>query len=426
MYLQKRTDKSGKTYFSFSYVNEAGKRVRLKRSEHPFFSDPDEALAWAKSQEAFKASMKARVERKLAWKDKYYQYKELVKKYQAWQQKRAPNSYLMNVYYLEHFVLPFYLERKKASNVNDWHMLTQEFLDHLQDGSAQGVKKRKKPIAINTANNIIKTVNTFMDFLLAYNLVDPDSVKKVKAFPEHMTNHKDFADVISQEELIRVMSQMESILPGAAEFFYVLWNTGMRFSELFGLPINTLFKGQVKDQSMNEELTKCGVKYTGYILLESQPFYDDRRREADLSIKRKPLKGRKTISPKNSRLIPIMDNRTWNILVRRYKAQKELLAKSEYGPNQSDYVFFGELEWNKTINAVREAYNRLDGVKPKTYHCCRHSFITRLVGQTRSTFLIRMITGHKTIGAFERYLHIFEQINLNAQQATQELDFVDL
>jgi hypothetical protein len=49
----------------------------------------------------------------------------------------------------------------------------------------------------------------------------------------------------------------------AAEFFLVLWHTGMRFNELFGLPMNALFKAEVTCKPLAEELTKSGITYHG-------------------------------------------------------------------------------------------------------------------------------------------------------------------
>jgi len=39
--------------------------------------------------------------------------------------------------------------------------------------------------------------------------------------------------------------------------------------------------------------------------------------------------------------------------------------------------------------------------------------------------LAKAILGHKTEAVFEKYCYIFEQIQLEAQQETQEIDFID-
>lgn len=134
MYIQQRTDRQGNTYFSFNYVDENGKRIRLKKSEHPHFETYEEALTWAKSQDAYRTARKARLERKLAWKKKHYQFADLSQGYLKWQKEKAPNSYESSLYMLEQYVFAFFLNVKQASNVNDWHLSFREFVDWLREG----------------------------------------------------------------------------------------------------------------------------------------------------------------------------------------------------------------------------------------------------------------------------------------------------
>lgn len=422
MYIHKRKDRQGNTYYSFSYVDDEGRRIRLKKSEHPHFDLREEASTWAKSQDAYRSARKARLERKLAWRKKYYQFNDLLQGYQKWQKEKAPNSFENSVYMLEQYVFVFFLNVKQASNVNDWHLLFREFLDWLRDG-APGTKRKSGKLAVATSNNIIRCLNTFLTYLKDYNLIDPDNVVKCKAYPEHMLSRRGLKDVITEEEMNMVRKRLLAINEPASDFFYTLWHTGMRFSELFGLPITSLIKGQVPHRALHDELLKCGIEYHGYIYLESQPKHDDRRREKDGTLARKPLKGNREISPKYARIIPIRSKEIWNILATRYKAQSKAFLKKQYTDNKSDYVFFEDLEWNKAVNSLRETYKQL-GLTPKQYHCCRHSFATLLVGETRSFFLVRSITGHRKDRSFERYLHVFEQMAMAAKQMEQEIDVI--
>jgi integrase len=201
----------------------------------------------------------------------------------------------------------------------------------------------------------------------------------------------------------------------------------MRFSELRGLPITALYPGDVETGPLRDELAKCGLAYGrdywGYILLESQPFHDDGRREPDGTVLRKPLKGRKRIEPRHARVIPIFSKEVRNVLALRLKQQQALLFQKKYGADRSNYLLFDDCEWNRTTGALRQAYEAL-GQPPKGYHCCRHSFVTFLVGRTRSFFLVRALTGHKKAEAFERYLHTFEQIARLAKQEEQAFDVI--
>lgn len=421
MIIQQRKDRQGNIYFSFLYKDEkTGKKVRLKKTEHPHFDNLADAEAWAKSQEAYRNSRKAYIARKVAWKTQYYQFDQLKKKYEAWQKERAPNSYATNIQLLEQYVFDFFLNDRKSSNVNDWHLIFQDFNDWLKEKINRTDSEK---LAFSSCNNIIRTLNTFLECLKQYNLIDPDSVKKCPAFPEHKLNRRGFESYIDKDELKQIRFNMEKYSKSASDFFYILWYTGMRFAELFGLPTNSLFKGDIPTKSLHDELVKCDLKYYGYIRLESQPYYDDRKREEDKSLRRKPLKGNKSIDPKYTRIIPIFDKEVWNILATRYKNAKERLFKIEYTTKLDDYCFFDDLEWNKAVESLKKAYQD-QKLEPKSYHCCRHSFVTRLIGETRSFFLVRAITGHRKDKSFERYLHIFEQLAQESLKNTQEIDVI--
>lgn len=233
MMIEKR--KAGtEYYYSFSYRDKNGKKIRLKKSEHPYFTIYEEARAWAKSQEAYRSAHKAVYLQKQAWKSKYYDFEALLDKYTLWQQEKAPNSWKSNIGYLQNHIFYFFLEVKHSNNVNHWHLHYQEFLDWLKV-KAKGPKGN--PLARATVNNIIKTLNTFIECLATYNLIDPQFKQKCKALPEHMVAKRSHKDVISEEEMYKIYDYMLSFSIPSAEFFKVLFHTGMRFSELFGLPI---------------------------------------------------------------------------------------------------------------------------------------------------------------------------------------------
>ena len=66
MFVHERKKKSGEIYYSFTHMVN-GKRVRLKTSEHPYFTDlaKAKAKAWADSQDAIRAAEKAYHQQKL-------------------------------------------------------------------------------------------------------------------------------------------------------------------------------------------------------------------------------------------------------------------------------------------------------------------------------------------------------------------------
>jgi integrase len=414
MYIEARKKKSGQTYYTFSY-DKGGKRVRLKTSEHPYFTDLIKAREWADSQDAIRAAEKAYHQKKLSWKNQYYDFATLLQDYSKWQSAKAPNTYRNCVSYLDQWTFAFFLGVKKVGNVNNWHLFFQEFADWLQ-GSHEG-----KVLAASSVNNILKTTNTFITFLLAYNKISPDAARRLPTLPDHKIKYRTHEDVISKAEAAAVYQEMLTIDKDAAEFFLILYHTGLRFNELFGLSIKALFKGHTSNIPLHQELEKSGIAYLGYLYLESQIANPRKKREPDKSFKRKALKGAKVISPKNSRVIPIIDKAVWNILAKRYKAEMDNYAQLKYTSDKEDYIFFNDLDWNKATRTLREAYKRLR-LRRKSHHSCRHSFTTNLVGETRNFFLVRTITGHKKDRNFELYLHIYEQIALESQQQSQSIE----
>lgn len=424
MYLDVRKGKNGTVQYRFTYINDQGKRCRFPQAQVPRFDSREEAETWGNSQAALRETRKAHIAKKLSWRSKHYAFEELLARYTAYQKEHAPNSWQSCVYYLEHWVFPYYLQERKSGNVNDWWLGFEEFRDWLKSPEVMVKKGRKAPLAVSTQCNIIKALNTFLECLKRYNLIDKDSVRKCEAYPDHMLNHRGYKDVMLPGERDRLVAVLRTSYPPAADFLQVLWHTGMRFSELFGLPMSSLFKGAVRPGPLADALGKADMTDChGYLYLESQPLHDDCRREADGSMLRKPLKTCKVISPKYARTIPVRDKTVWNILAVRFKAQQELLLQQKYGPSRTEYRLWEDAEWNRTVNGLREAYRHL-GLVPKGYHACRHTFITYLVGQTGSYVLVRAISGHRSQKAFERYLHLFEQISIEAQQTAQEIDII--
>lgn len=427
MYVHPKKRKDGTVYYSFTYRDEHGKRHRLPQEQVPKNlegASREEAQAWANSQAAIHASKKAYIAQKLAWKTAYYDFNDLLALYTGWSKGEQPNSWKGSVSYLQNWVFPFFLNEKKSGNVNNWHLHFQEFRDWLTKADLNLKSSKRTNLAISTANNIIKTLNTFTTCLGKYNKMDRDLARvKCEAFAAHRLARRSLADIIPPDEMRAIHARMNTIHPPAADFFYVLWHTGMRFNELFNLSITSLYKGPVKNKAFHEEMEKCGIGYVGYIYLESQAEHDDRRREDDKTIKRKPLKGFKEIHPRHARTIPVRTTEVWNVLARRYKDALQDFIARRFGGEKDSYVFFQDLEWNKAYSTLKTAYEDL-GLPAKQFHCCRHTFTTLLVGETRSFFLTRSITGHRVDKTFERYLHIYEQIARDAQQQEQEIDVI--
>ncbi len=416
IYVDKRILKDGSMRFRFTYIDQDGKRRRIPTSEHPTFNSHEEALAWAKSQDGHREAMKARVAQKIAWKTKYYAFGELLNAYIEWQKDQAPNSWQNNIYHLEQHVFQYFLDEINCNNVNMWPIHFEAFKNHIR--TIKSVKGLHNTISYSTSNHIIRTLNTFLRFLKKKGLMDRASFELCEAFPKKLVKKRTWEDVISPEELAAVYKKLSSINVDVAEFFYLCWHTGMRFNEAYGVCLEFLYQGG-PPQEMKDELSKFGIECYGYILLESQPANKKRKRRGG-AIKRKPLKGKDKISPENSRVIPISDKDCWNILARRYKREKQKWEEGVYGADKKHYLFFDGMEPGAAGEILKQAYRALN-LKPRTFHCARHSKATYLIGETKSYFLARAILGH-TSDVIHNYVHIYAFLSKKAQQSTQEID----
>lgn len=410
---------NGSHYYSFLYTDpETGKRIRLKKSEHPHFTELAKAEIWAKSHEAYQHSQLATVRLKMVWLEKYADFAELIPQFEAWQAKRAPNSYAEAVRYLKHYVFPFFLTEKHENNVNHWHTLHTDFLLYLEAATAI----RGGNLSYSSKNNCVAAYNSFTKFLLSKNLIHPSNVTTCPKFGDHLVTRREIESVIEDDEFERIYQHLLTVDTATADFWLIARGTGMRFNELFGLDIGSLYKGHTTG-SLHAELEAHKIEYYGVIVLQDQPESAARLRDDKGVIARKPLKSRKTISPKNNRTIPIMDKEVWNTLARRHIAEKAKMTKGVYGSDIKNYVFFDDTNKSRLGNTLREACETLNLPLARTYHDLRHTFTTMLVGKTRSFFLTKTILGHRS-DAFDSYNHIFEMVSLKAKQQSQEIDFI--
>ena len=422
LYVDRRKGKGG-DYFTFSYTDpETRKRVRLPRSQTPRFTDYDEAKEWAQAQDAFAASRKKIHKQRVEYRNKYYDFTGLVEDYTKYQKRRAKNSWENNVMLLNDYVLPYFLDTHKASNVNDWITLFPKFKDWLDSDVRSNLSGQ--PLAVSTKNHIIQTLNTFMRYLSEYNLLDSASYKVCPLFPEHERVQKSVESIYSEVEFLTIYNSLLKINAETAEFFYVLRHTGLRFGELQALPLSSLFRGTM-DTTLDGELHNTGMgDYVGYIVVESQFKDKTLKRDDTGDIERKPLKGKKRIAAKYSRTIPIWDKTTWNLLAKRYMAQEKLYRKKVYGSNKDNYVFFDDLKLGASQRALNKAFLQT-GLERKTFHDLRHTFATEFIGRSKNFFLAKTLLGHSSLKVLERYNHIFEQMNLASKASEQIIELID-
>lgn len=422
MRVEARKLANGEQYFSFVYW-DGEKRVRLKKDECPHFSNREKAEEWAKAKEAEINTAKSRIIRRLQWKTQYYQFAKLSDDYIEYCKKTQPNSWKNSKFDLENYVIPYFLDVKKSNNPNNWSLHFEDFKRWLEE-EAYTIKRDRRLISYSTKNHCIKTLNTFLTYLVRQNLLDPANLYKVTSFPTHLVGARNADHLISPEEFKTVHGIMKETNSLAATFFETAYWTAMRFNEMFGLSIDDIFIGELDDQVLKPALKDHGIEYYGYIVLESQPQNKIRNRLANGTIKRKPLKGKPKIDSKYNRLVPIISKELFNNLVRLYKIQEEKFRRKVYGSNPKDYVLFEDLTHSETVVALREAYAKTK-FKPKSYHCCRHTRCTELVGMTRDFVLARYWLGHARQETTLKYTHIYQQSANTARKKKQKIEFVD-
>ena len=197
MKFEKRTNKDGSSYYSFVwYDSKNDKRLRLTRTEIKKRFGKD-ILTEAEARECLKLlsaqyeSEKVRIERRLSWQQEFYNFTSLLEQYEKSQRKRAPNSFQNNVFYMKHYVLPFFLTQKKLNNIELWPDYFEDFRDWLEKSAK--LMRGKGLISFSSKNHAIKALNTFLSHLYDKKLIQ--RMSKCEAFGEHLINKRDIDDV---------------------------------------------------------------------------------------------------------------------------------------------------------------------------------------------------------------------------------------
>ncbi len=268
-----------------------------------------------------------------------------------------------------------------------------------------------------SATKAINSLNKFCEWLRDHaRVLDEDNFRSLKCYPMSLQNQRGADDLVDDDEFFLVCEQFarkEDSL--SSDMFRVQRHTGMRVSEVLGLCLTSL-TNKIPDlvtQAFNE------AGYTeiyGAVYLESQP-RDPYITRVDGEIPRKPLKWRKEISPKNSRTIPITDKAVWNILAKRFKAQKEAFAKQDFGHRKDSYLLFDGAQRNTYLENIKEAYERT-GLRFKGSHVLRHTRATELSMKLVPVKIQELVLGHKG-QAQERYQHIVEILNQRTREGME-------
>lgn len=412
MYWQKRKDRSGKIYYSFVQWDPVNRRnIRLRASEVPADIATDaQADEFCRLRDAETEAAKFRIQRKLAWKKKFYDFEELLAIFETEVKRRAPNSWQGPMYYFQQYALDFFLNKKQCNNLNNWPLFFEEFRDWLMTVKT-GKRTKGNGLAYSSRNNVIGAVNLFLDVMYRKGKCDPP--QKCQKFSRHLLNWRNAEHVIADEEAAVIIQRLRDLDDTglAADFFTVLLNTGMRLGEGLGLSLADFFPGSPDNKLIRGALERHGLNCLGYISLESQLSKTVKPRKDDGTVGRKPLKGRKRVEASASRVVPILDKATFNVLARRFNEQTDHLISRRYGDSKSDYLLFNGIDKNRFSRLLREAYQGTRFTH-KSPHCARHTFATNFAGMTNAdTGLCRLVLGHRDEDTTLGYVHLFEQIN---------------
>ncbi|MEK6627203.1 MAG: site-specific integrase [Bdellovibrionota bacterium] len=413
MYWQKRINALSEPYYSFIQWNPAVKKnIRLKQREVPANITSDkQADEFCKLREHETEAIKARIEQKLDWQKKFYKFEELLKICEKEAMKKAPNSFISLNYYLRQYGFDYFLNKKQCNNINNWHLYFEDFREWLITTKTIKTTQNNNTLSYSSKNNIIGAINFFLDVM--YKKGKCQQSPKCQKFPRHLLNFRDAKHVIDENEAQSIISKLNEVDPSrlSSDFFTVLLNTGLRLGEGLSISLNDFYPGMPDNKIMKGALDRHKLNPHGYISLESQLGDSVKPRGLNNAVIRKPLKGRKRIDAKSSRIIPVINKACFNALATRFNIQCDLLSNQVFGSNRSDYLLFDGLTKNRFSRILREAYKKTKYFH-KSPHCARHTFATNFAGLSNAdTMLCRLVLGHKDEDTTLGYVHIFEQIN---------------
>lgn len=423
---EKRSNKSGTDiYYSFIKYSE-GQQQRMTRVEiqNRFGKDirsEDEAKKCLGMLEAEVESEKTKIMRVQEWKDKFFRFDELVADYTRKQKKKAPLSYANNVHYLATYVLPFFLsEERKLTNIVLWYSHFEEFKEYLESDAR--LIRTNRQLAYGSKNHAIKSLNTFLSHLHKEGILD--NLRLCEYFEEYLLTQKTVDDVVRFEEFLSIESALNNDGHGIeADTYRCLYYTGMRVNEVAGVSLADVYSGEIEKKAFSNRLKSNNIKYYGFILLKSQPAGKNRtiRNKTTMKVERKPLKGRKVISEKDGRIIPIVDKNLWEIIVKRMRKLHEECKLGRYGSDASDYLVFEGFNKSTSMTRLKVAHEKT-GIRLKTWHCLRHTRGTELFGETGDRELAKMWLGHGSNKVFEKYNHTYEEFVRSKKRSNLKKD----
>ncbi|MCB9093353.1 MAG: hypothetical protein H6620_12430 [Halobacteriovoraceae bacterium] len=197
-------------------------------------------------------------------------------------------------------------------------------------------------------------------------------VKRCSLYPKHELNVKNELSVISDQHKDLILSGLRNLEHNTGKkiiahkqgellaiLFETLMATGMRKNEALGLSLDSIKIGKTREDYgfVFDAVKENGIKSWGYIYLLDQPKLKcirDKKGE----VPRKPLKLKKKISAKNSRLIPLMDEEVTKKLLGLMKEQLKAWEEQKYGSDRKNYLLFEGLHYQSLNRALNQLYGK--------------------------------------------------------------------
>lgn len=392
------------------------KNVRVAQQEVPsWVKDSATAEEFFRTKRADYDTARRRLEKTQEWKTKFYDFVELVDRFIAERKKNAPRSWEGDLFWLENYVMPFFLKQPGGNNINNWPEHFEAFKDHLQ--VVETIKARNTRLSYNSMNHCIKALNRFLAELIRTRVCSP--LPLLAAFNKKLCRKIELSDIYKPGEIEKVYSKLLTINQDAADFFIYLSQTGQRMGEGLGTSLESLKQGLPANRELQRWLEEYGITCYGYIYLSSQL---DRKSRADELI-RSPLKARPSISARFVRIIPIEDKEVFNMLVRRWKDAEDRWD----GKAPRDYQLLWPTLSRGKFAKILERACREAKIPYKSPHMLRHAYATQLCGRIGGhNSLVQTILGHSDIKITENYIHLQEQMmeEIQASKAGENIDFV--
>lgn len=408
MRKERRENKEG-VYYSF--VTADRRRLSRKEIQNRFGKDittEKEADECLKLLEAEFELKKFKIQQRLEWEKKYYNFANLLDEYVKAQKKSAPNSWKNNEFYCKHYVLYYFLQLKKLNNIELWYSSFEDFKDWL-DKDARTLKSNRR-MAYSSKNHAIRALNTFMQHLYRKGVVSTE--RKCPKFGEHLLNQRTIDDIVHPDEMERIVKRLKTNgYKTEALYYRFLYFSGMRFNEGLAISLGDLYQGEIESELMKKKLDAYKIKHFGYIVSDGQ--FDGRDRNNH--VLRAPFKGQKVISEKSNRIIPIVDKALWNELV---DVAEKLFESKPKSMNTRDCLLFNGIDDATATRRLQEAFGQ-EKLKWRPWHCLRHSRATLLIGETGDVMLARLWLGHTSSKVIERYNHIHQALVRAARSVSQ-------